>query len=63
MAIPLNCFSGAVDYLEFHVFGDGSQEVFSAVAFLRALITGQGEEPETQLAFVLGKARVAPMKA
>ena len=43
------------------MFGDSSQEVFSAVAFLRAQInTFSG--PKTELALVLGKARVAPMK-
>ena len=43
------------------MFGDSSQEVFSAVAFLRAQVnTSSG--PKTELAFVLGKARVAPMK-
>ena len=54
-------FSGNFEHLELHVFGDSSQEVFSAVAFLRAQVnTSSG--PKTELAFVLGKARVAPMK-
>ena len=42
------------------MFGDSSQEVFSAVAFLRARVT-TSSGPQTELAFVLGKARVAPM--
>ena len=43
------------------MFGDSSQEVFSAFAFLRARVnTSSG--PQTELAFVLGKALVAPMK-
>ena len=43
------------------MFGDSSQEVFSAVAFLRARVkTSSG--PQTELAFVLGKARKATMK-
>ena len=43
------------------MFGDCSQEFYSAVAFLRAQMnTSSG--PKTELAFVLGKARVAPMK-
>ena len=43
------------------MFGDSSQEVSSAVAFLRAQVnTSSGSK--TELAFVLGKARVAPMK-
>ena len=43
------------------MFRDSSQEVFSAVAFLRAQVT-TSSGPQTELAFVLGKARVAPMK-
>ena len=43
------------------MFADSSQEVFSAVAVLRAQVnTSRG--PKTELAFVLGKARVSPMK-
>ena len=59
--IPRSYFSGNFKHLELHMFGDTSQEVFSAVAFLRAQVnTSSG--PKTELAFVLGKARVAPMK-
>ena len=44
------------------MFGDSSQDVFSAVAFLRGKVnTGNG--CSTEIAFVIGKARVAPMKA
>ena len=42
------------------MFGDSSQEVFCAVGFLRARII---DTHETKLAFILDKARVAPMKA
>ena len=42
------------------MFGDNSEEVFCAVAFLRARVK---TSLETQVAFVFGKARVAPMKA
>ena len=35
MAIPRNYFLVDVDQIELHVFGDNSQEVFSADAFLR----------------------------
>ena len=43
------------------MLGDSSQEVFSAVAFLRAQVnTSSGSQ--TELVFVLGKTRVAPMK-
>ena len=59
--IPRSYSSGNFEHLELHMFGDSSQEVFSAVAFLRAQVnTSSG--PKTELAFVLGKARIAPMK-
>ena len=61
ITIPRSYFSGNFKQLELHMFGDSSQEVFSAVAFLRAQVnTSSG--PKTELAFVLGKTRVAPMK-
>ena len=61
ITIPRSYFSGNFKHLELHMFGDISQEIFSAVAFLRAQVnTSSG--PKTELAFVLGKARVAPMK-
>ena len=61
ITIPRSYFSGNFKHLELPMFGDSSQEVFSAVAFLRAQVnTSSG--PKTELAFVLGKARVAPMK-
>ena len=44
------------------MFGDSSQDVFSAVGFLRAQVTCTSGKSLTELAFVLGKARVAPMK-
>ena len=58
---PRSYFSGNFEDLELHMFGDSSQEVFSAVAFLRARVT-TSSGPQTELAFVLSKARVAPMK-
>ena len=48
--------------VELHVLGGSSQDVFSAVAFLRVSVDSN-EGTETQLAFVFGKARVAPIKA
>ena len=43
------------------MLGDSSQGVFSAVAFLRAQVnTSSGSQ--TELTFVLGKTRVAPIK-
>ena len=62
MKIPRSYFSGSFEHLELHVFGDSSQEVFSAVAFLRALVNSSDNGKKTELAFVIGKARVAPMK-
>ena len=53
-------FSEPVDTLELHVFGDSSKEMFGAVAFLRAR---QKNDGSTQLAFVIGKRRVASMKS
>ena len=61
LAILNTYLSGSFEHLELHMFGDSSQEVFSAVVFLRAQVnTSIG--PKTELAFVLGKARVTPMK-
>ncbi|XP_075256623.1 uncharacterized protein LOC142349095 [Convolutriloba macropyga] len=61
LTIPRSFFSGAFDQLELHVFEDSSQDVFSSVAFLRARVKS-GSSGRTEIAFVLGKARVAPMK-
>ena len=59
--IPRSYFSEPFDNIELHTFGDSSQDIFSAAAFLRARVkTSTGEK--TELAFALGKARVAPMK-
>ena len=60
--IPRSYFRGIIESVELHVFGDSSQDVFFAVAFLRARVDSN-EGTETQLAFVFGKARVAPTKA
>ena len=60
--IPRSYFSGPFDNIELHMFGDSSQDKFSAVAFLRARVKTPTGEEKTELAFVLGKARVAPMK-
>ena len=62
ITIPRSYFSGPFQHLELHMFGDSSQDVFSAVCFLRAQVTCPSGEIITELAFVLGKARVAPMK-
>ena len=60
--MPRSYFSGPFQHLELHMFGDSSQEVFSAVGFLRAQVTCTSGEFITERGLVLGKARVAPMK-
>ena len=60
--IPRSYFSGPFQHLELHMFGDSPQDVFSAVGFFRAQVTCISGEITLELAFVLGKARVAPMK-
>ena len=60
--IPRSYFQQKVESLELHMFGDSSQDVFSAVAFLRGKVIS-GDDSSTEIAFVFGKARVAPMKA
>ena len=62
ITIPKRYFCQTVERIELHVFGDSSQDVFSAVAFLREKIIND-HDVVTQLAFVFGKARVVPMTA
>ena len=62
ITIPRGYFSGPFQHLELHMFVDSSQDVFSAVGFLRAQVTYTSKEIKTELVFVLGTARVAPMK-
>ena len=61
ITIPRSYISVSFENLELHMFGYSYQEVFSAVAFFRAQVSSSSG-PKTELAFVLGKARVAPMK-
>ena len=60
LTIPRSYFTEPFDRIELHMFGDSLQDVFCAVAFLRARLASSHQ---TELAFVFGKARVAPMKA
>ena len=60
--ISRSYFQHNVERLEPHMFGDSSQDVFSAVAFLRGKVN-TGNSCSTEIAFVFGKARVAPLKA
>ena len=55
-------FSGPFDNVELHMFGDSSQDNFSAVAFLPDQVTTPTGKIKTEVAFVLGKARMATMK-
>ena len=57
---PRSYFTEPFVRIELHMFDDSSQDVFCAVAFLRAR---PASSHQTELAFVFGKARVAPMKA
>ena len=61
LTIPRSFFSGAFDQLELHVFRDSSHDVFSSVAFLRVKVKSRSLE-RTEIAFVLGKTKVAPLK-
>ena len=60
LTIPRCYFTEPVDQIELHMFGDSSQDVFCAVGFLRARLASSHK---TQISFIFGKARVAPMKA
>ena len=62
ITIPRCYFQGNTESVELHIFGDSSQNAFSAVAYLRAKVSSS-KGMTTDLAFVFGKARVAPMKA
>ena len=51
-------FYTARDKIELHVFADASEDTMCAVAYLRS----QPKEYSADLAFVIGKCRVAPMR-
>ena len=51
-------FSATKDKLELHVFADASENTMCAVAYLRS----KPKEYSADLAFVIGKCRVAPMR-
>ena len=50
-----------MERLDFHLFWDSSQNVYSEVAFLRGKLVTKGTET-IELAFVFDKARVGPLK-
>ena len=62
ITIPRCYFQGNIETTEFNIFGDSSQNAFSAVAYLCAKVNND-KGMTTELAFVFGKARAAPMKA
>ena len=62
ITIPRSYFSGTFQHFELYVFGDSSQDVFSAVCFVRAPVSCASGEITSEFVFVLGKAGVAPMK-
>ena len=57
-SIDRRYFSTAKDKWELHVFADASEDTMCAVAFLRS----KPKEYSADLAFVIGKCRVAPMQ-
>ena len=62
ITIPISYFSGPLQHLELQMFGDSSQDVFSASGFLTAQVICTSGGTTTELASVLSKSRVAPMK-
>ena len=52
---------GNFEKLELSIIGDSKQKIFSAVSFLQDRVT-ISSGPQTELSFVMCKARVAPMK-
>ena len=57
-SIDRRYFSTAKDKWELHVFADASEDTMCAVAYLRSKL----KEYSADLAFVIGKCRVAPMR-
>ena len=53
--IPRSYFSGPFDNIELHMFGDSSQDIFSAVAFLRAQVTTPTGKRKQSLRLFWGK--------
>ena len=53
-------FTGPFGNVELQMFGYSFQDILSDVAFLRAWVTSPPGEIKTELAFVMGKARVTP---
>ena len=60
---PRSYFSCIVNALDLHAFEDSSQDVFAAVAYLRAKARTADGSASFTLPFVFGKIRFAPMNA
>ena len=60
LTIPRANVSSPVEEIELHMFGDCSSDIFCAVGFLRANCSSSNIAHSS---FVVGKARVAPMKS
>ena len=60
--IPRSYFSGLVNDIELHMPDRCETHIFSVIAFLRDPVRTPTGEEKTELAFVLVKSRVAPMK-
>ena len=61
ITIPRSYFEGQLEKLQLHIFADSSQDVFSSLVFLQEKVIW-GCYSKTELAFVFGEAKVAPMK-
>ena len=59
LTIPRAFSPGSFEAIELNMSGDSSKDVFCAVGFLRAKCQGSSV---AHVSFVVGKARVAPMK-
>ena len=57
IAIARTYFQGKVEALELHIFGDSSQEVFSAVVFLRGKVISGNGCPQTNHRFRVWKSQ------
>ena len=56
-SIDRNYFANTVEQYQLHIFCDASLEAMCIVAYLR-----EDTQEESELAFVIGKSRIAPMR-
>ena len=62
MTITSSYFSVPSEVHQLHMFSDSLQDINNAVLFVRAQLTSQSGDVETELAFLLDKDRVAFLK-